>query len=133
MKVVKTSFPGNKRVDAHFSNFTVQTDQRKRHGGDQSAPNPFDFFFVALATCAGSSALGFCQSHDIPPTGLDVTLKAIPHETEPRYAEVIIELTPPDAIDEAMIPELIKETEDCTVKRHVIQAPSFKMKLKHNN
>lgn len=73
------SFPGGKRVDAAFDGFTVQTDQLPQNGGEGTAPQPFDLFFVSLATCAGISALDYCQERGLPTGGLDVTLVARRH------------------------------------------------------
>ncbi len=39
---ISVSFPGGKRVDAHLGDRTIQTDQSLAHGGDGSAPEPFE-------------------------------------------------------------------------------------------
>ena len=54
---IDVQFPGGKRVDATFKEFVVATDQPRAEGGQGSAPEPFDYFFVAIATCAGIYAL----------------------------------------------------------------------------
>ncbi len=55
-------FPGGAKVDAHFGNFTVKTDQPMSGGGDGSAPSPFDIFLSSIGTCAGIYVLGFAGS-----------------------------------------------------------------------
>jgi ribosomal protein S12 methylthiotransferase accessory factor len=39
----------------------VKTDQKERGGGEDSAPAPFDYFLVSLATCAGIYVKVFCD------------------------------------------------------------------------
>jgi putative redox protein len=53
-------------VDAVIGDQTIRTDQPVAHGGDGSAPEPFDLFLASLATCAGLYVLIFCQKRDIP-------------------------------------------------------------------
>lgn len=62
-------FPGGKRVYADYGDFTIQTDQPPRGGGDGSAPAPFDLFLASIGTCAGIYAFGFMQQRGIDPTG----------------------------------------------------------------
>ena len=54
-------FPGGKRVDAHYGDFTVKTDQPASGGGDGSAATPFALFLSSMGTCAGIYVLGFCH------------------------------------------------------------------------
>lgn len=129
-KKISVSFPGNKRVDATFGGFTVQTDQLPHNGGDGSAPQPFDLFFVALATCAGISALDYCHEHALATEGLDVTLVAQRHPKEPRYDQVRIEVTLPPSLPTEHVQPLLAEVENCSVKRHVLEPPTFEVVLK---
>ncbi len=127
MRTIKVAFPGGKRVDAHFEGFTVHTDQRLAHGGEQTAPNPFDLFFVSLATCAGISALDYCHKHQLPTEGLAVTLHAHRHPVQKRYDRVVIEVTPPEGLTEEQIKGLLAEAQDCSVKRHILSPPAFEV------
>jgi ribosomal protein S12 methylthiotransferase accessory factor len=63
---IQVSFPGGKRVDAVVGDQTIRTDEAPEHGGEGSAPKPFDLFLASLATCAGLYVLVFCQRRDIP-------------------------------------------------------------------
>lgn len=127
MRTIKVSFPGGKRVDAHFEGFTVKTDQRLAHGGEQTAPNPFDLFFVSLATCAGISALDYCHQHQLPSEGLAVTLHANRDPVRKHYDRVVIEVTPPNGLTEEQVAALLAEAEDCSVKRHILKPPEFEI------
>jgi len=59
-------FPGRARVDAHFGNFTVVTDQPSSAGGRGVAPSPFSYFIASLGTCSGMYVLDFCVSATCP-------------------------------------------------------------------
>jgi ribosomal protein S12 methylthiotransferase accessory factor len=59
-------FPGKKKVDVAFGNFVVHTDQSLAHGGDGTAPEPFDLFLASIGACAGVYVVAFCQSRGIP-------------------------------------------------------------------
>ena len=63
--LVKVSFPDGKKIDATIGEFTINTDQKKENGGDESAPEPFQLFLASIATCAGIYALNFCQARHI--------------------------------------------------------------------
>ena len=126
-KRISVTFPGKKRVNAVLGDFTVETDQSVRGGGDGAAPQPFDLFFVSLATCAGISALDYAQERGLPTEGLDIALVATKHPREPRYDRVRIEVTLPDGFPEAHVQPLLDDVNDCSVKRHVLQPPAFEV------
>ncbi len=128
-KRMEVSFPGNKRVDCHWGGLTVGTDQLKRNGGDETAPQPFDLFFAAIATCAGISALDFLQTRDLPTVGLRLVLTAELNKEVKRYDKVHIEITPPPELDRKWYDEMQFEAADCTVKRHIMNPPQFETSI----
>ncbi len=65
---ITIDFPGGTRVDAHFGNFTVPTDQPPV----ASAPTPFATFLSSIGTCAGIYVLGFCQQRGIDAEGMRI-------------------------------------------------------------
>jgi len=125
MPAIEITFPGGSKVNARFLGFEVPSDQRKAHGGEQTAPNPFDYYFVALATCAGSSALGYCQENQLPTEGLAVQMQTRRHATEPRVAHVTMRITLPEGFPSDHIAALQEAAGDCTVKRHILNPPTF--------
>jgi len=70
MNDMVVTFGEKKRVDCTFGDQVIHTDQSPQHGGDGSAPEPFDLFLASLATCAGIYVLGFCQARNIPTDGI---------------------------------------------------------------
>jgi len=63
---IQVKLVGGKRVDAVIGEQVIHTDQSMAHGGQGSAPEPFDLFLASLATCAGLDVLVFCQARAIP-------------------------------------------------------------------
>jgi putative redox protein len=124
---IKISFPGGKRVDASFGDRVVETDQSPLHGGDGSAPEPFELFLASLATCAGVYVLGFCQARDIPTEGIELSQH---HEFDPethRLTKVRIDISVPAGFPEKYVPALERVAAKCTVKRVIQEAPAFEI------
>jgi len=92
-KAIRVSFPGGKRVDAHYDGRTVHTDQSVKNGGEGSAPEPFDLFFVSMATCVGIYVLEFCEARDLNTEGLSVELLSDFDPEEKRFPKIGINCT----------------------------------------
>jgi hypothetical protein len=68
--VMKISFAGNMKVNAELFGKIIPTDQSKKAGGDETAPEPFMLFLASIGACAGVYVLGFCRSRNIPTDSL---------------------------------------------------------------
>lgn len=117
-------FPGGKRVDVRFGDFTVETDQSPKHGGAGSAPEPFMLFLSSIAACAGIYALGFCQSRDLPTEGLGLAMNWEP-ASGGSQAKATLELTLPPGFPEKHHPSIMKAIDLCAVKKAILNAPEF--------
>lgn len=127
--IVDVSYPGGKKVDAHIDGFTVHTDQLVKDGGEGSAPQPFDLFFVSLATCAGIYALEFCLSRKIKTEGLAVKLEADKREGSKIFDQIIIALTLPEEFPEKYRDAIVRSVNLCTVKKHIQGELQFTINL----
>jgi ribosomal protein S12 methylthiotransferase accessory factor len=125
MKDIRVSFPGGKRVDAQYDGFVVHTDQSVAHGGAGSAPEPFDLFFVSLATCVGIYALEFCNTRGLNTDGLGVRLQSERDAEQKRYPDVRITITLPAAFPEKYRSAIVRAADLCTVKKHILTPPAF--------
>jgi len=81
-------FPGGSRVDAHFSGFTVSTDQPPV----ASAPSPFDLFLSSIGTCAGIYALGFCRQRGLPMEGMRIVERIHRDPSSGMVAKIDLEI-----------------------------------------
>lgn len=113
------SFPGNKRVDAEYKGFAIQTDQAAYQGGDGSAPAPFDLFMASIGTCAGHYLLSFCLSRDIDTEGMSVTLNQDFDPEKKKITKVTIEAHLPPGFPERYRRAAIKSMESCAVKKYI--------------
>ncbi len=129
MKEFAVTFPGGKRVAAHFDGFTVETDQAKRFGGEGSAPQPFDLFFVALATCVGISVLEYCTDRELNTDGLGVRLRSDRDGEKKLFTPIRIEVQLPADFPPEHHEGILAEAGSCTVKRHIVTAPEFETVL----
>lgn len=129
VKAIFVSFPGGERVDAHYDGRTVHTDQSVKNGGEGSAPEPFDLFFVSMATCTGSCVLDFCTERGLAAEGLGVRLQAEKDPDLNLFTPIRIEVTLPQDFPEKYRDAILKEANLCTVKKHIVSAPDFEVVL----
>src|SRR5512138_1996023 len=116
-------FPGGSRVDAHFGNFTVPTDQPPV----ASAPTPFDLFLASIATCAGIYVLGFCQQRGLPTEGIQLVQRIHSNPLTRMVDQIDIEIDVPATFPEKYRDSLIRSAELCKVKKHLENPPRFKV------
>ena len=129
IKDIQISFPGGKRVDAHYDERIVQTDQSIKNGGDGSAPEPFDLFFVSMATCVGIYVLEFCTTRNLDTEGLGVRLLSTFNPDEKRYTEITLDITLPASFPEKYRSAIWRSANLCTVKKHILNPPEFQITL----
>lgn len=128
-ETIEVSFPGGQRVDASIREFRIQTDQSKEHGGDQSAPQPYDLFLASIATCAGIFALKFCQSRNLSTEGLGLRMDWESNPTDPAASRLVLSLRLPDGFPERYQASILKAMDLCAVKRTIETPPRFESRI----
>jgi putative redox protein len=123
-------FPGGARVDAHFDQFTVRTDQPSVAGGEGSAPTPFALFLSSIGTCAGIYVLGFCKQRGLPTEGISITQRALSDPSTGMIGKIDLEIQVPASFPEKYLPSLVKSAELCAVKKHLSAPPLFEIKTR---
>jgi ribosomal protein S12 methylthiotransferase accessory factor len=118
-------FPGGSKVDAHFSGFTVKTDQSVRGGGEGSAPSPFSIFLASIGTCAGIYVLGFCKQRNLPLEGIRILEKVNSNPATGMVDEIALEIQVPESFPEKYYDALVRSADQCTVKKHLEKPPTF--------
>ena len=114
-------FPGGSRVDAHFDNFTVNTDQPPA----SSAPSPFEVFLASIGTCAGIYVLGFCQQRGLPTTEIRIVERVNHSQLTHMVEKIDLEIQVPATFPEKYRESLIRSAELCAVKKHLEKPPRF--------
>jgi len=123
-------FPGGARVDAHFDNLTLKTDQPPAGGGDGSAPSPFDTFLASIGTCVGIYVLGFCRQRGIPVEGVRILQRIHPDPATGMVGKIDLEIQTPLGFPEKYLPALIRAADQCKVKKHLERPPKFEVYTK---
>jgi putative redox protein len=118
-------FPGGAKVDAHFGNFTVHTDQPPMGGGDGSAPTPFAVFLASLGTCAGIYVLGFCKQRGLSTEGIRIIQRMYNDPLSGLIGKIELEIQVPPSFPEKYRPSLVHSAELCAVKKHFENPPQF--------
>ena len=118
-------FPGGARVDAHFAQYTVKTDQPPMGGGTGSAPTPFAVFLASIGTCAGIYVLGFCRQRGLPTEGIRIIQRMHSDPFSGMVSKVDLEIQVPPAFPEKYRPSLVRSAELCAVKKHFERPPQF--------
>lgn len=118
-------FPGGKKVDAIYKNFIIRTDQSKRSGGEDTAPQPFDLFLASIGTCSGVYVLYFCQERNISTKGLRLFLQTEKDRETKMIKKITIEIQPPPEFPEKYKKAVIKAAHMCAVTKHLYNPPIF--------
>jgi len=118
-------FPGNKKVNAVYKGFTIETDQPTNEGGDGSAPEPYDLFLSSIGTCAGVYVVYFCDERGIDTSGIKMSLQFDRNEKKHLIEAVHIHISLPKEFPKKYKSAVIRAAELCTVKRNIIDSPEF--------
>ncbi len=126
MEIV-VDFPGGARVDAHLNGFTIPTDQAPPTG-TASAPTPFATFLASIGACAGIYVLGFCRQRNIPTEGMKIIQRMDTDPVTHMVSKVALDIVLPTGFPEKYKAAVIRSADQCAVKKHLAQPPSFEIK-----
>jgi len=119
MSGFKVTFPGNKKIDVAFNQFTIKTDQSKESGGDETAPEPFDVFISSIGACAGIYAKSFCDVRKLSTDQMHLLVDVVFKETKKLMDQVNLTLYVGQAFPEKYIKPIIKTMNACAVKNQL--------------
>jgi putative redox protein len=117
------TFGGGKKVGASYKGFTFATDQPAECGGEETAPEPLDLFFVSIATCTAYTMLSFCQSREIETEGMKIRVKLQTAGDGERVTKVRHELRLPEGFPEKYVKAMVRVAATCSVKRYLNNPP----------
>jgi len=126
---LRVSFPGGMAIDAEYRGFTIRTDQDTAHGGAGAAPPPFDLFLASVATCAGYYALQFLRSRNLSTAGLGLSLEPLRDDASRRIGTLRLHVELPEEFPDKYRRALARSIDQCAVKRHIVDPPSFELTL----
>jgi ribosomal protein S12 methylthiotransferase accessory factor len=123
------TFPGGRRVNASYEGFEIETDQSVEHGGDASAPEPYDLFLASLATCAGAYVTGFCGNREIPMERVRI-VQSWDRDKDGNLCTVALTIEVPEDFPEKYHDALIRVANKCSVKKTLENPPQFSIETK---
>lgn len=118
---ILVDFPGGSRVDAHFGNYSIPTDQPPA----ASAPTPFAVFLSSIGTCAGIYVLGFCRQRNLSTDGIQIVERIHSNPLNSMVEKIELEIQIPPSFPEKYRDSLIRSAELCAVKKHLENPPTF--------
>ena len=127
------NFPGGKKVDAKYKDFTIKTDQPEHGGGDGSSPEPFSLFVASIGTCTGVYVLNFCQKRKIPTENIKLVLKIDKDKETHMINKINIEIQVPEDFPDNYKNAVIKSAGLCAVKKHLEKPPRIDIYVKNGS
>jgi ribosomal protein S12 methylthiotransferase accessory factor len=119
-------FPGKKKVDVAAGSFVIHTDQSVAHGGEATAPEPFDVFLASIGACAGVYVVAFCNSRGTPAEEIRIEEKA--RFDRGTLASVTLEVVVPPSFPAKYLQALQVAASSCPVKRAFDAQPDISIR-----
>ena len=107
----------------------MRTDQPVDDGGENSAPAPFDYFLISIGTCVGHYVRKFMEQREMPTDQVRVELSTTKDPERKMHGEVAIKLVLPDSFPRKYERAIVKAVDACSVKKHILDPPAFKVDL----
>ncbi len=122
------AFPGGKKVEVHYKDFVIPTDQPLEHGGQGSAPEPYALFLASLAACAGFYVLAFCQMRNISTEGLELIQRTLPGPEGKGLGKIEIDVRLPAGFPEKYEKAVVRAADQCAVKKTIMNPPQMEVR-----
>ena len=119
------NFLGGKKVSATYNGFTIESDQPRMAGGEESAPSPSALLIASVGTCAGFYVQFFCQKHGISMDEVKMTVLAEPDNRTGLFGKIIIDLKLKQKFPEKYIKAIKSAANACVVKKTIANSPEF--------
>ena len=123
---IEVFFEEGAKVNARMGKHLVKTDQKVHGGGEDSAPAPFDYFLISLATCAGIYVKVFCDKRGIDSSKIRIRQK---HRYDPELRKMTgidLEIILPEDFPEKYREAVIKAADRCAMKRLIVDPPEIR-------
>ena len=121
---MEIGFPGGQKVEIQLKGTTITAGSDKEN---EPALEPLDLFFVSLGLCAGKYVMEFCRTRDIPYKEAKVLLSTQWDEDKKMHTQVLTQIQLPQEFPEKYKKALIRAVDLCSVKKHILTPPSFKV------
>jgi putative redox protein len=120
-------FEGGKVVTAYAHGHIIKTDQTVEHGGEGSAPSPFDLFLASIGTCAGIYVKSFCDNRKIPTDNIKVIQTTTFDKETTLPVDITIDIKLPPDFPEKYKESVVNVASLCKVKKSIANPPVFQI------
>ena len=128
MKIEVALLEGQK-LQASFGTHTIISDQSVSVGGDESHPEPFDYFLASMPLCAGFFIRKFCESRGISTDGISLSQEHHTIGEDKYHKHFAIKVTLPEGFPEKYKKALLAAANTCTVKKVIQGMPEFDIQI----
>lgn len=124
MNIDITLLEGQK-LQANFGKHQIISDQSVSAGGDESYPEPFDYFAASMPLCAAFYIRKFCDSRGISTEGIKLTQENSNIGEDKYHKRFAISVTLPEGFPDKYKKALLAAANTCTVKKVIQAMPEF--------
>ena len=128
MKIDVSLLKGQK-LQASFGKHVIMSDQSISAGGDESQPEPFDYFAASMPLCAAFFIRKFCESRGISTEGISLSQEHHTIGEDKFHKHFAIKVSLPEAFPEKYKKALLAAANTCTVKKVIQAMPEFDIQI----
>ncbi|WP_293746656.1 OsmC family protein [uncultured Paraglaciecola sp.] len=126
---IEVSLLDGQKLQANFGKHQVISDQSVSVGGDESHPEPFDYFLASMPLCAGFYIRKFCEARDISTQGISLTQEHSTIGEDKYHKRFSIKVSLPEGFPEKYKKALLAAANTCTVKKVIQAMPEFDIQI----
>lgn len=131
--ILQITYEGGRRFTSVFAetNTVIPSDQLPSSGGNGTAPEPFQLFLAALASCAAVYIQGYCDKRGIDWSGISLRMKGDWNDTRRLYDSIHFEVSSASGLPDATMALIEMAIRRSAVFRQVEHATTFETVFTH--
>ena len=126
---IEVSLLDGQKLQANFGKHQVISDQSVSAGGDESYPEPFDYFLASMPLCAAFYIRKFCEARDISTDGISLTQDHSTIGEDKYHKRFAIKVSLPEGFPAKYKKPLLAAANTCTVKKVIQAMPEFDIQI----
>jgi ribosomal protein S12 methylthiotransferase accessory factor len=128
MKIEISLLEGQK-LQANFGKHQIISDQSVSAGGEESNPEPVDYFLASMPLCVAFYIRKFCEARDISTEGISLTQEHTSIGEDKYHKRFAISVILPEGFPEKYKKALLAAANTCTVKKVIQAMPEFDIQI----
>lgn len=128
MKIEISLLEGQK-LQANFGKHQIISDQSVSAGGEESNPEPFDYFLASMPLCVAFYIRKFCEARDISTEGISLTQEHTTIGEDKYHKRFAISVKLPEGFPDKYKKALLAAAKTCTVKKVIQARPEFDIQI----